>query len=145
MPAQTFDPVLPDGCAIGRESFSSLEWLVIAIGARDGSVPLPWSPFGRSILKLFGVDDGPQPLGSCCLEALRRMASNARRHGWGVPTAEVGAFLKGGWSEAQLETLIDSVSLGAPCMGEWRACNIDRGGGRPERRSQAPLRMETLS
>lgn len=90
-----------------RENFSSLEWLVIAIGAQDESVPLQWSAIGRSLLALFG--GAPQPLASPCLEALRRMASVARHYGWSMPAADVGAFLHAGWNEAQLERLIDSV------------------------------------
>lgn len=111
MPAQAEEPFMGSRATTARESFTSLEWLVIAIGARDESIPLQWSPFGRSLLALMG--GGPQPLASPCLEILRRTASVARHYGWAMPSADVGAFLLGGWSEPQLERIIESVSARA--------------------------------
>lgn len=98
-------PVQPD-----QTGFESLEWLVIAIGARDVSIPLHGTPIGQALLRLFGVDRSPSPLASPRLEMLRRMASLARVHGWGIPACEVGLFLRAGWTDAQLERLIESVT-----------------------------------
>jgi hypothetical protein len=117
MPLQPAEPQ-PGSCSTGQsDRFSSLEWLVIAIGARDESVPLQWSPFGRSLLALLG--GGPQPLASPCLETLRRTASIARHYGWTMPSADVGAFLMAGWSEAQLEQMIESVCPHGPASDRW--------------------------
>jgi len=118
MPAQAEEPLMGSCASTERESFTSLEWLVIAIGARDESVPLQWSPFGRPLLALMG--GGPRPLASQCLETLRRTASIARHYGWAMPSADVGAFLLSGWSEAQLELVIESVGPNGPSMDPWQ-------------------------
>jgi hypothetical protein len=91
-----------------RSDFNSLEWLVIAVGAKDGSASLHWSPLGRALARIFG-SGSPNRLASPCLETLRHTASLARRHGWHMPVGEIGMFLRAGWSEPQLELLIDSV------------------------------------
>lgn len=44
------------------------------------------------------------------LEALRRAAVHARHRGFALPTAEIAHFHSVGFSEAQLETLITSVT-----------------------------------
>jgi hypothetical protein len=109
MQTQHAEPLSSQATTTVRRDFTSLEWLVIAIGAREGSAPLHWSRFGRAILDLFGISGGVRPLASPCLESLRVAAGLARRHGWAMPAAEVGAFLRGGWSEEQLEQLIESL------------------------------------
>ncbi len=91
--------------------FISFHWLVIAIGARDGSTPLQWWPLGRSLTRLLGIDREPQPLASPCLESLRRMASLARQYGWDLPATEIGAFFAAGWTQAHLEQVIESVQI----------------------------------
>jgi hypothetical protein len=96
----------------GQDRFSSLEWLVIALGARNESVALPWSPFGRSLMALAAVE--PALLGRPCLELLRSTARVASRCGWAMPPADMGVFLHGGWSEDQLEQLIESVGPETP-------------------------------
>ncbi|AXB80376.1 hypothetical protein [Novosphingobium sp. P6W] len=107
MQTQPEAPLVETCAGTAREHFTSLEWLVIAIGAQDTSVPLQWSPFGRSLLAMMG--GGPQQITSPCLEMLRRTASVARRYGWATPSADIGAFLLGGWSEAQFERMIESL------------------------------------
>lgn len=116
MPAQAKPIHQPPPRPGAQAEFTSIEWLVIALGARDGSVPLRWSPLGQRLLKLFGVSVSPQRLASPCLESLRHMACLARRHGWSIPAAEIGMFLREGWSEAQLERLVESVAY-APSSG----------------------------
>ncbi len=88
--------------AFGGRFFAPLEWLVIAMGAHTCSRPLASSTLGRQLLAL-------EPEGANCLETLRRTAQLAARCGWGIPSAEVGAFLVAGWSEDQLGALIESV------------------------------------
>jgi len=102
-----------------RESFTCLEWLVIAIGAQDESVPLKWSPFGRSLLALMG--EASQQLTSPCLEMLHRTASVASLYGWAMSSADIGAFLLAGWSEAQLEQIIESVCPHGPMIEPWHS------------------------
>ena len=120
MPAQAEEPLLESCAGIERESFTSREWLVIAIGARDGGVALQWWPFGRSLLALMGGE--PRQLASPRLEMLRRTASLARHYGRAMPSADIGAFLLGGWSEAQLERMIESVCPHGPTM-DWQCAD----------------------
>jgi hypothetical protein len=142
MPVSTVEG-LPMTCgAASSDGFTSFQWLVIAIGARDGTKPLQWSPIGRLLLTLVG--GGPQPLASPCLESLRRTASLARHHGWAIPAAEIGAFLGAGWSEEQLEQLIESVGPTDPFIDEWRPCEPVAGELPGERRSQDRTLMETV-
>lgn len=91
--------------AFGRRFFAPLEWLVIAMGAPACSRPLASSILGRQLLAM-------EPEDASCLETLRRTAQLATRCGWGIPSAEVGAFLMAGWSEEQLGALIESVLQG---------------------------------
>lgn len=109
----------------GASPFAPLQWLVVAMGARPGSQPLVCSPFGQALVGLFGCDvpNGP------CLETLLHTSRIARRCGWGMPSAEVGRFLMAGWSEDQLEALIESVSHPSPCKSERRP--FDTVGGVP--------------
>jgi hypothetical protein len=125
------------------DDFTSLEWLVIAIGSRDGSKPLQWSAFGRLLSKL--LDDPPLPLASLRLEALRRTASLARHHGWTIPAVEVGAFLRAGWSEPQLDRLIEAVLQTEPCISAWSTCEAVDGDFLSQGRSEPRTRMEIFS
>lgn len=109
--------------------FTLLESLVIAVGAWPGSVPLPWSPIGRSLLERAGDTDRDR------LETLRRTASLTRRHGWELPAAEVGAFLRAGWSEDQFEALVESVWASPPCENEQLSFDLGSGPHWNERRS----------
>ncbi|MBF7015031.1 hypothetical protein QUC32_29060 (plasmid) [Novosphingobium resinovorum] len=84
-------------------SFGPIEWLVIAIGAQACSKPLSSTRFGTMVLELLN-DKGARRL-----ETLRRTAELAKRCGWAMPCAEIGAFLRAGWSEDQLEVLIESI------------------------------------
>ena len=117
------------------DGFSPLQWLVIAIGGRPGSIPLQWSELGQALLALADCDDHPGP--SPCLEALRRASSLAVRCGWNMPAVELGAFLQAGWSEAQFETLIESVDGTAPCESEQWSFDIGGGGLSAEQRCLA--------
>ena len=99
--------------------FSPLEWLVIAMGAGANSRPLAFTQIGRHLLAL---EDAREPLGR--LEALRRTAQIASRFGWGIPGAEVGAFLIAGWSDEQLGALVESVLPVEACEAETRCMAI---------------------
>lgn len=135
-PALQVSDLLPER----QSNFTSLQWLVIAIGARDGSVPLHWSSFGRLLHRL--LEDRPQPLANPCLETLRRTAALARTRGWNLPAAEIGSFLRAGWTEAQLETLVESVHPD-PCMDACPPCAAGTGEPSPEpRQSDSILHTE---
>lgn len=91
------------------ETFGPLEWLVIAIGQRDGTSSFRSRPLLDAFGRLFAYRQ-PNRLANCRLEELRRMAALASEHGWHVPPSEMAAFLRAGWSEGQLELLIEKVS-----------------------------------
>jgi hypothetical protein len=90
--------------------FSALEWSVIALAQRDtlGSLTEP-SRMSRALGSLFGR--GPvSRLADPKLEALRRAAVHARYRGFALPMSEIHHFHSAGFSEAQMETLITSVT-----------------------------------
>lgn len=89
-----------------QHGFEPLEWLVIAIGRRDGSAAASSNPFLEALGRLFGHHH-PNQLADPRLEQLRRMAAIAGEWGWQAPPSEMAAFLRAGWSEDQLELLID--------------------------------------
>lgn len=93
----------------GSETFGPLEWLIIAIGQRDGTSSFRSMPLLEAFGRLFAYSQ-PNRLANCRLEELRRMAALASEHGWHVPPSEMAAFLRAGWSEGQLELLIEKVS-----------------------------------
>ena len=88
--------------------FGPLEWLVIAIGQRDGTSSFRSRPLLEAVGTLFAWRQ-PNQLANSKLEELRRMAALADERGWNVPASEVAAFLRAGWSEEQLEVLIEKV------------------------------------
>lgn len=89
--------------------YGALEWLVIAIGQRDGRAGACRTPLLTALGRLFAW----QPLNQLAdprLEQLRCMAALAGERGWQVPPSEIAAFLRAGWSEDQLGVLIDTVA-----------------------------------
>jgi hypothetical protein len=91
------------------QTFGPLEWLIIAIGQRDGTSAFRSRPLLEAFGRLFAYHQ-PNRLANCQLEELRRVAALASEHGWHVPASEMAAFLRAGWSEGQLELLIEKVS-----------------------------------
>jgi hypothetical protein len=96
-----------------RTGFSALEWQVVALAQRDSLSTLA-AP-GRlttALEAVFGFKRVSPELSSPALEALRRVAVLAWHRGFALPNSEINAFLAAGYSEEQLETLIDSISAG---------------------------------
>lgn len=96
-----------------RTGFSALEWQVVALAERDPLSTLA-TP-GRLTVALdavFGFKRANPELSNPALEALRRIAVLAWHRGFVLPNSEINAFLAAGYSEEQLETLIDSISAG---------------------------------
>ena len=106
------------GLSYGAEAtpdFSPLEWSVIRL-ARSGRL---WTirPPGRARRFLNWVmGRGTPQLANPRLEALRRIAVLSWNFGFTVPSGDVAAFLSAGFSPAQYELLVSSVSRarGAP-------------------------------
>ena len=93
-----------------RIGFSALEWSVIALAKRDPlrSLTRP-SRLSRAMGGLFGLGTR-STLADPRLEALRRLAVLAWRRGFALPLAEIDRFLAAGFHEAQIETLVESVT-----------------------------------
>lgn len=96
--------------AARSDSFSALEWSVIALAKRDNlrSLGTP-GRMSRAIASLFGMSTASE-LADPRLEALRRTAVYVWRRGFALPTAEVTRFVVAGFSQTQLETLVASVT-----------------------------------
>lgn len=90
--------------------FTPLEWSVIALAKHDPlrSVGEP-SRLARAMGSLFGLGT-TSPLADQRLEALRRLAVHAWHHGFALPLAEIERFLSAGFVEAQIETLVSSIT-----------------------------------
>lgn len=91
-------------------TFSALEWSVIALAKRDTlrSLAVP-GRLSRAMGSLFGLGTASR-LADPRLEALRRIAVHAWRRGFAVPKEEIIRFHDAGFTDAQLETLVVSVT-----------------------------------
>lgn len=105
----------PSGCraasaTVTPTGFSAIEWSVIAMAKRDTlrSLTTP-GRVSRAMGSLFGLGAASR-LADPRLEALRRLAVYAWRRGFALPTGEIARFLEAGYTEAQIETLVISVT-----------------------------------
>lgn len=96
----------PDCSGVG---FSALEWLVIGLGQRDQGANERWNRTQASLERLFAGRD-PLQIQRRRLAQLKRVAGLASSSGWEVPPCEMAAFVRAGWSEDQLEHLVETVS-----------------------------------
>lgn len=102
--------VSPSPDSVDGSGFSALEWSVIALAKRDGLRTLGTpSRTSRAFGSLFGFAEKSQ-LAEPRLEALRRVAVYAWRRGYALPKAEIGRFVEAGFTLAQVETLVASVT-----------------------------------
>ena len=90
--------------------FSALEWSVVALSQRDTlrSLATP-GRMSRALGSVFGRGTASR-LADPKLEALRRAAVYARYRGYALPITEIRNFHENGFSEAQMETLVTSVT-----------------------------------
>lgn len=96
-----------------RTGFSALEWQVVALAERDSLSTLTTpSRVTTALEAVFGFKRVNLELSNPALEALRRIAVLAWHRGFVLPNSEINAFLAAGYSEEQLEILIDSVGAG---------------------------------
>ena len=94
--------------------FSALEWSVIALAKRDSIASLGTpSRMSRALGSLFGFGETSR-LAEPRLEALRRIAVYAWRRGHALPVSEIGLFTAAGFTMAQVETLVASVTAEPP-------------------------------
>jgi hypothetical protein len=106
--ASASSPAIPTAGTL--TGFSALEWSVIALAQRDtlGSLSTP-GRMSRAIGTVFGRGTSSR-LADPRLEALRRAAVYARHRGYAMPVTEISNFHENGFSEAQMETLVTSVT-----------------------------------
>jgi hypothetical protein len=96
--------------AADRPGFTALEWSVIALSKNDslGSLATP-GRLSRALGGVFGLSTASR-LADPKLEALRRLAVHAWRRGFALPMAEINHFIAAGFVEAQIETLVTSIT-----------------------------------
>jgi len=101
-------------------SFSALEWSVIAVARRDriSSLDEPGA-ISRAFGGLFGFGKASR-LAEPKLETLRRLAVHAWRRGYALPASEVTGFLKAGFTMAQAELLVASITGGTMGSLAWK-------------------------
>jgi hypothetical protein len=103
-------PQLAKLVAEHASAFSPLEERVLQLSHHDGLDTLRPQPkrswLGRIVL-------GPQPpartLANDRLEALRRLAVEARHYGWHVRSSAIAAAKRAGFSETQIGRVIDTI------------------------------------
>jgi hypothetical protein len=100
-----------DAAAAAEETgFSAIEWSVIAVSRRDSLSSLrDPGRMSRALGGLFGIGAASR-LADSKLEALRRLAVHAWRHGYALPQAEIDRFIDAGFTLSQAETLVASVT-----------------------------------
>ncbi|SFP69690.1 hypothetical protein [Sphingomonas rubra] len=102
VPAPVHDTTPP------RDRLDPLEWSVVTVARRDRLATLEQP--GRWGLLLRALFKQPNPmLADARLEALRRMAVLTWHHGYTVPSHEVAAFLRAGFTADQYESVADSI------------------------------------
>jgi hypothetical protein len=111
LPIETWfalDEPSPSGDAEAR--LSALEWSIVAVARRDRLSGLREpGRLSAALAGLFGRRSGETALDTR-LEALRRIAVLAWHRGWQVPTSELRAFVKAGFSLGQYELVQASIA-----------------------------------
>ncbi len=93
---------------------TALEWSVVALAQRDrlSSLREP-SPLSMALGRVFGRGGRSPTLADPRLEALRRMAVLSWHRGFAVPTHELTAFLRAGFTLDQYEAMVASIGAAA--------------------------------
>jgi hypothetical protein len=98
-------------------TFDPVEWQVVAltVGESLSSLREPgWLSRVRDLI--FGRRQSPK-LANDRLEALRRLAVEARYRGYAVSLSALAAFRKAGFSTSQLELLLTTISADRHARG----------------------------
>jgi len=93
-------------------ALSPLEWSVVALAQKDrlSSIERP-SRIALAMGRLFGSRRSTD-LADPRLEALRRLAVIAWHRGYAIASSEIRRFLEAGFSMAQYELVLASISRG---------------------------------
>ena len=119
-PYHTASAALPSRstAGTGAATLSPLEWSVVALAQRDrlSSTDRP-GPIAVAMGRLFGSRRNPD-LADSRLEALRRIAVIAWHRGYAIASAEIRAFLEAGFTMAQYELVLASISRGRAALNQ---------------------------
>ena len=109
-PAPARSRVAQAEAAAALPGFSALEWSVIALAKNDSLASLATpGRMSRALGSVFGLSTASR-LADPKLEALRRLSVHAWRRGFALPMAEINRFVAAGFAEAQIETLVTSIT-----------------------------------
>lgn len=98
-------------------TLSPLEWSVVMLARTDRLHTLrDPGRFDRLFAFIFGEPANPR-LASKRLEALRRLAVEAWHRGYAVSLSALSAFTAAGFTKAQLELLLATISAGRAARG----------------------------
>jgi hypothetical protein len=112
VPNGSLAPTRPTASETVEARLSALEWSIVAVARGDGlsSLREP-GRLSAALAGLFGRrSDRKAP--DRRLEALRRIAVYAWHRGWQVPTSELRAFVRAGFSLDQYELVQTSIARG---------------------------------
>jgi hypothetical protein len=97
--------------------FDAVEWQVVGLARTDGLGSLREDgPIDRLLALIFGKRANPR-LASERLEALRRLAVEAWHRGYAVSLSALAGFRAAGFTTAQLELLLATISAGRSAQG----------------------------
>lgn len=99
-------------------SLSPIEWSVVALAQKDrlSSIDRP-GRISIAMGRLFGSRRNPD-LADPRLEALRRLAVIAWHRGYAIHSSEIHAFKAAGFSMAQYELVLASISRGRDALNQ---------------------------
>lgn len=115
--AVTATPAPADSAPAIATGFTAQEWQIVALARTDGLRSLNGpGRFVRLRRWIFGEETN-LTLASERLEALRRLAVEAWHRGYAVSLSALAAFRAAGFSTAQLELLLATISAGRHARG----------------------------
>jgi hypothetical protein len=99
-------------------TLSPLEWSVVALAQKErlSSIDRP-GRIAMAMGRLFGNRRNPD-LADPRLEALRRLAVIAWHRGYAIASAEIRAFKEAGFTMAQYELVLASISRGRDALNQ---------------------------
>ena len=114
----TFPCAASNPVADTKPALSALEWSVVALAQKDSMASLKRpGKMAVAMGKLFRPRTNPE-LADPKLEALRRIAVLAWHRGYAIASHEIHAFMSAGFSLAQYELVLGSISRGRNALNQ---------------------------
>lgn len=107
----------PADPAASATGFTAQEWQIVALARTDGLRSLNGPGRFVRLRRWFFGEETNLTLASERLEALRRLAVEAWHRGYAVSLSALAAFRAAGFSTAQLELLLATISAGRHARG----------------------------